>query len=131
MAIDEGQSARIRLGRAATLAQLGDHVRAVQEADTLTGPKLTSRDALYDAVRVYALSSTAAGQDQGLAEADRPARAEQYTERALAVLRRALDAGYNNIQKLKEDAALAPLRSRPEFKGWLAGLEKNAAKQGK
>ena len=35
-------------------------------------------------------------------------QAEQYAERAVAVLHRAIDAGYHNVQQLKEDPILAP-----------------------
>ena len=42
------------------------------------------------------------------------------SEEALRALRRALDAGYDDWDRLAEDADLAPLRDRPEFRALLA-----------
>jgi hypothetical protein len=42
------------------------------------------------------------------------------SEEALRALRRALDAGYGDWDRLAEDADLAPLRDRPEFRALLA-----------
>jgi serine/threonine-protein kinase len=43
------------------------------------------------------------------------ARGDAYADRAIAALRRAVDAGYHRVDSLRKDPDLAPLRSRDDF----------------
>jgi hypothetical protein len=45
-----------------------------------------------------------------------------YADHAMAALRRAVRQGYKDTKSLREDPALAPLRSRGDFKELLAGM---------
>jgi hypothetical protein len=56
-----------------------------------------------------------AAADATLAPAEGRAAADQYADQALSLLREALDNGFTNLNRLKSDPALAPLRSRADF----------------
>ena len=43
------------------------------------------------------------------------ARGDAYADKAIAVLRRAVAAGYKRVDSLRTDPDLAPLRSREDF----------------
>jgi tetratricopeptide (TPR) repeat protein/tRNA A-37 threonylcarbamoyl transferase component Bud32 len=116
----------LRMGRALSLAHLGDHVRAVAEVTELAGKARDDGDVLYHAACVHALSSAAALKDSRPAPTDRAARAEQYSVEAVELLRKARAAGYFNsparIGQLTKDVSLAPLRSCEDFQKLVAGL---------
>ena len=62
----------------------------------------------YDAARAYALASRAvARKDQ--------ARSKSLSERALSLLRKAIENGYVDYRHMQEDADLDPLRELPAF----------------
>jgi tetratricopeptide (TPR) repeat protein len=71
----------------------------------------------FDIACAYALWSVA-GQDGAIEPAEREARAR----RAVAALRRAAAAGYYDLEKLRRDPALAPLRPRRDFQELLMDL---------
>jgi serine/threonine protein kinase/tetratricopeptide (TPR) repeat protein len=52
---------------------------------------------------------------------DRPTAADQAAHLAVEALRRAVGAGLGDVNQLKTDPALAPLRDRPDFKALFAG----------
>jgi tetratricopeptide (TPR) repeat protein len=109
----------VRLGRAATLAYLGDHVGAAAEANELAGKSPAAGDVLYQAACVYALSSVAAAKDAQLPAAEREKLAERHASRALALLTQAHAAGYfkdpAHHGQLRNDKELSSLRSREGF----------------
>lgn len=47
-------------------------------------------------------------------------------KRALAALRRAVDSGFRNAERMQTDEALAPLRGEPEFQALLRTVEERA-----
>jgi hypothetical protein len=62
----------------------------------------------YDAARAYALASRAVTRkDQ--------ARSKSLSERALSLLRKAIENGYVDYRHMQEDADLDPLRELPAF----------------
>jgi len=65
-----------------------------------------------------------AEKDDKLSEAQRKERVQQYGERALKRLRQAVQNGFKDVQHLKTDPDLAPLRSRTDFQELVAELEK-------
>jgi serine/threonine protein kinase/tetratricopeptide (TPR) repeat protein len=94
-------------------AALGDHAKAVAEAEKLlTDPK---GDALllHQAAMTFGMASSAARKDMKLKEAER------HVERALGLLTRARAAGvYNDAERVAElgtHPGLIPLRGRPAF----------------
>jgi|GEM_PF-151894 len=62
----------------------------------------------YDAARAYALAS------QAVARKDQ-ARSKSLSERALSLLRTAIESGYADYKHMQEDADLDPLRELPTF----------------
>jgi serine/threonine-protein kinase len=100
--------------RAVTLAHLGEHGLARDTAAALAGKTPISADVLYDVACVYALAAAARPND----------RAEADATRAVELLTRAHVAGYFRTAarraELKTDSDLASLRSRDDFKKFLA-----------
>jgi hypothetical protein len=98
------------------LAHFGDHRGATSVAEELikVGPYIPSSVKLYDAACIYALSAKAAQADAKLAD--------QYADKAIALLRRARDGyGILDFYKLvKIDTDLDSLRQREDFKMLLA-----------
>jgi hypothetical protein len=72
---------------------------------------------LYDLACVCALASAAVKDDAK--------RREQYADRAVALLRQAVAAGWKDAAHMKKDQDLAPLRDREDFQKLLAELEMN------
>jgi tetratricopeptide (TPR) repeat protein len=117
---------RLRLGRAATLARQGDHVRAIGEARAITGGAGVGSDLLYAAAAVQALAAIAASRDERLPAPERDRLTEQYAAAAVGLLEKAAGAGFfalaNRLDRLRKDADLESLRARDDFKKLLAGL---------
>jgi hypothetical protein len=51
-------------------------------------------------------------------------QADQYAARAVELLRRAIENGFQNLEQLKHDPELDALRQRDDFKKLLAELQK-------
>jgi tetratricopeptide (TPR) repeat protein len=122
--LDEGpQRPAFRLRRAWVLAHAGDHARAVAEADDLTRADKAPGGTLYDAACVYGLSVPAAKDDAK--------RQEHYAGKALALLRRARDAGFFTsaaaVKHLQEDDDLAALRGHADFKQFVTELRQKTS----
>ena len=73
---------------------------------------------LYDCACVCSLCSAECKDDA--------ARKKQYADRALAVLTKAVAAGYADAAHLKADDDFAALRTRDDFKQLVADLEKKS-----
>jgi serine/threonine protein kinase len=94
-------------------AKAGQVAAAVAEVAQLTrSPQWTAAN-WYDFARVYALAS--AGDKD---------RKEEYAVRAVELLQRAIQAGYNNAEQLKKDADLQSLRGRDDFGKLIESLTK-------
>jgi tetratricopeptide (TPR) repeat protein len=118
--LDDGSERNgFRLQRAGCLAQIGEHVRAVAEANALTQGKDVPGLTLYDAACVCALAAASVKDDAKLGE--------QYAGRAMALLRQAQKAGHfkqpDNIDHMKKDDDLRSLRARPDYRNLLKELE--------
>ena len=88
-----------------------DALRDVEEIRGIR-KKLTRTD-LYNVACLYSIASakvppagTAAGQ-QGLAR--------EYQEKAIKMLEKAVEAGFTDLDHMRKDPDLEPLRSLPEF----------------
>ena len=55
----------------------------------------------------------------------------EYTDRAMEFLQRAVKVGYKDVDRLKRDPELGPLRDRDDFRKLLADLEKKSAPKAK
>jgi tetratricopeptide (TPR) repeat protein len=113
--LDEGPArTSFRLRRATSLAHAGDHAQAVAEANALAGDKDANVNTLYDLARVCALSSAAVKNDARLAD--------RHAARAVELLRQAVAKGYRDVEHVKKDTDLGPLRGRDDFKQLLQEL---------
>jgi eukaryotic-like serine/threonine-protein kinase len=112
-----------RLDRAVALARVGEHTQAVPEADALAPQAKTTGEALYRLAVTYSLSADAARRDARVPSTDQTRLADEYAEKALGVLQKAVAAGYfkdsTNRKKLDESPDLNAVRGRPEFAGLL------------
>jgi tetratricopeptide (TPR) repeat protein len=123
--LDDGRNRFFfRLQHSAALAHAGGHpdaVKAVEEVLASSDPKVKtppSGPLLYDAACVYALSAAAVKEDAKLRE--------QYTARAIALLRQAKSAGFfkdpKQVEHIKKDTDLDALRQRDDFQKFAAEL---------
>jgi tetratricopeptide (TPR) repeat protein/aminoglycoside phosphotransferase (APT) family kinase protein len=88
---------------------------------------LTSQDH-YNLACDYALLTGIAAEPGAKMTA---AEGQAAADRALATLRRAIAAGYRNLDWMRRDTDLDPLRKRPDFQKMLADLEKDLQASGK
>jgi tetratricopeptide (TPR) repeat protein len=114
------------LGQAITLALLGKHAQAVADAKDVAAKKTAPAASLYQAACVCSLSHAAAVKDEGLPQAERAKLAESYAALAIQLLTAAQTAGYfqtaPQLEQLKKDSDLDPLRLRGDFQELLRGL---------
>jgi serine/threonine protein kinase/tetratricopeptide (TPR) repeat protein len=110
----------VRAHRANALAQAGRMSEAVNEVAilcVLPGPTESTKWAeqqWFDFACVYCAAS-AIKQDAK----------KEYLDRAMQLLRQAVDSGYKNIQILRSEAVLEPLRQRDDFQKLLLQLSAN------
>jgi hypothetical protein len=113
-----GDRPRVQLGRARAWVRAGQVAEAVADAEALTKDAATPSARCCDAAGVFSLASAAA-KEAGQREA--------YAGQALALFRRAQAAGFfqdcRTVEYLKKDPDLAPLRSREDFRKFVAELE--------
>src|SRR5262249_55989223 len=77
-------------------------------------------DELFAGARGFAQTAAAAG------KAAKPSDADRYADRAVAVLRRAVAAGFRSAAQARSDAAFAVLRPREDFRKLVAEMDKAA-----
>jgi hypothetical protein len=112
------------LQHAQALARVGDYAKATAEAQALAEGKDLPGGVLYTLAQVYARSAAAvrAGRHGGpaLPQAEREKLTGQYAARAIALLRRAQEAGFfklpANVARMKGDRDLDLLREHEAFK---------------
>jgi serine/threonine-protein kinase len=116
-----------RVRRALTLARVGEHAKASAEAAVLANKASLSSDNLYLLARALGRSAAAVLDDEQLAAEARQQLVEDHAARAVSLLRRLHAAGYFKAsarrEQLPKDPALAPLRSRADFKDLLQAIE--------
>jgi tetratricopeptide (TPR) repeat protein/tRNA A-37 threonylcarbamoyl transferase component Bud32 len=103
----------LRAGRVMSQIRAGKVEAAVAEVAELTKLKGWPAGRLYDFACVYALASA---KDQS--------KQAEYAQRAVVLLRQAVQAGYKNVPHMKKDSDLDPLRQREDFQKLLAELDK-------
>jgi hypothetical protein len=91
----------------------GDLAGAVADVAEVTKSDRWSAGQWYDFACVYAV---AGGKAEG--------KNQEYADRAMDLLHKAVKAGYKNAAHMARDADLDPLRDRDDFKKLLADLEK-------
>jgi tetratricopeptide (TPR) repeat protein len=106
----------LRAGRATTRVNAGLVDEAVADVTELMKLPGLPAPILYDFACVCAIAS-----------GKRADQKQQYADRAMDLLRRAVKAGYTDAARVKEDTDLDSLRGCDDFKKLLQELEKNAA----
>jgi tetratricopeptide (TPR) repeat protein len=129
--LSEGrQRGPIRASRACALAGIGDHAQAVAEAEEVAQQKDVSAGELYDAACAMSLAAAVVLKDAKLPLAEQKKRAEQHAARAVALLRQAKSAGMfrsnAQIDYMKNDSDLDPLRDRDDYRQFLADIMADA-----
>ncbi len=99
--------------RAISLLQAGKVVEAVTEVDELTKVAGWTAGQWYDFACVYAVASGKIADKK-----------QEYADRAMEMLHKAVKAGYKDAGHMKKDTDLDPLRGRADFKKLVADLEK-------
>jgi serine/threonine-protein kinase len=112
---------------ATTLVDAGDHRGAAEAAAELVrGTKQPVSDA-YKAACFFSRCIPLAEEDPRLSDSRRRELTLSYGDQALAALEQARAKGYKDIDHLKKDADLDPLRQREDFKNLLAQVEAGKA----
>jgi tetratricopeptide (TPR) repeat protein len=115
-----GESSRRghRLSRLDMLARSGEHIRSATEAAALTAG--ASAEEQYNLACALSLAAAAAGDDTGLAQPDRQARADEAAKQAVHLLGMAAAAGYFREPAaaihFHSDGDLSALRNRADFR---------------
>ena len=91
---------------AVVLARQGRHADAADAADRLAAIDESNGTQLFDAARTFALC---------VPVVDEPGIRERYAARATDLLRRAVDKGIKQTNRLQLDPALDAVRGRPDF----------------
>src|SRR5262249_49780523 len=97
------------------MAKVGDHKGATRKVQELIGKPSDGglrRWFYWEAALAYALSVKAAQGDEKLQAA--------YAEEAIALLKRAVAAGFDDVPIIKTDPDLNPIRDRADFKTFVA-----------
>jgi serine/threonine protein kinase/WD40 repeat protein/tetratricopeptide (TPR) repeat protein len=102
----------IRACRAGSQAKAGLVAEAVAEVAELTQFPNVTAGGWYDFACVYSIASAK--------DAD---KRQEYADRAIELLRKAIEAGYKNAEHLKTDPDLEPLHDREDFQKLVAELE--------
>ena len=110
------------------LAAVERELGLLDEAAATTGKrqKLWPGDAaaLYSTAREYALTAGLAGKGKASPSAEEKTRRRWYSGLALEALRRAVAAGFRDVQRLRSDPALEAVRTLEDFRQLVAELEK-------
>jgi serine/threonine protein kinase/tetratricopeptide (TPR) repeat protein len=112
----------VRMCRARCWARVGKAAEAAADAAALTKEPGTAGPTFYNAAYICSLAAA----ERGLQTPPRALR-EQYAGQAMDLLRRAQAAGFfkdpRQVEHLKKDAELAPLRAREDYRKLVAELE--------
>jgi hypothetical protein len=103
------------------LRHLGAHSKADRAAERLEQSAVNAGD-LYNVACILSRWVPLAEKDSTLPEGKRRQVSADYATRAMAVLRKAVAAGYRDLESLKNDPDLEPLRRRDDFNQLLAEL---------
>jgi len=98
---------------------VGDFAKGAAKAEALAAGENVTAGLLYDCACLLALYSAMSKDD---AE-----RKKQYAGRAVALLTKAVAAGYRDAARMAKDAQLDSLRGREDFKKLLESMEKTPA----
>jgi serine/threonine protein kinase/tetratricopeptide (TPR) repeat protein len=115
----ESKLSECRAGRASSRVQAGQVAEAVAEVEELTKASKLSADEWYNFACVYAIASGKVADKK-----------REYADRAMELLRRAVNDGFKDAAHVAKDTDLAPLRGRDDFKKLLTELEARQKQSG-
>jgi hypothetical protein len=113
--------------------QLGDHA-ALADAVAALIEAIEGQPATYpDPAKEYCLAAQCmahclvlARSAANLSPQERTARAQEYGDKSMHFLQKAVDKGYRDVKNLKRSLDLEPVRSREDFQHLIADLEQKA-----
>lgn len=108
---------------ATTLIRMSDHVKAVEAANALPMLYPASWEEHYQAASLIAWCMALVKKDASISHEKRKALARSYGDRSLALLREAMNKGFNDPEAVKKNSMFEPLRSREDFKTLMRELE--------
>jgi tetratricopeptide (TPR) repeat protein len=115
-----------RVGRASSLAFVGEYLRAAAEADDLARTATPSGSLFYELACIHALNSVSASRDPARPLARREKQSEEYARQAVTQLRRAATAGEfrdpAKVAHLDKDSDLDSLRRRDDYRDFRLSL---------
>jgi tetratricopeptide (TPR) repeat protein len=107
------------------LTKVGEHIAAAQLVPKLLEVFPNEANTSYNAACILAQCASEAAKDTRLSPEKQQEMARQYAERAMKLLRQAVQEGYHDVQSLQEDPDLNALRGREEFKQLLKEMMKD------
>jgi tetratricopeptide (TPR) repeat protein len=107
----QSAKSQFRTSRATSLARAGQVAEAVADIAELTAAREWDSDQWYNFACFYAVASGKATDKK-----------QEYADRAMELLRKAVQAGWKNGAHMSRDSDLDPLREREDFKRLLADL---------
>lgn len=109
-----------------THGDLGDHAGEAAAAHRLAGLRPTEGKTHRIAAELLAHAITLLAGDERLAAADRQRRQLELEREGMQRLEAAAEHGYDDFERLRDGARLAPLRALPGFAEVLARVKANA-----
>jgi tetratricopeptide (TPR) repeat protein len=106
-----------------TCAGLGDPGAALQAAEKLLNLGWDPASDAYNAACTLALGAGAVAENDQLSAEMRQQLAGQFADRAIALLRQAIECGFKDAAQMKQDTDLNLLHDRPDFQKLLSELE--------
>jgi tetratricopeptide (TPR) repeat protein len=111
----QAEQSRYRAERAVARIQAGQVTEAVAEVAALTKSYHWNAEQWYDFACVYAVASASSADKK-----------QEYADRAMELLHRAVKAGWKDAAQMRKDTDLDSLRTREDFRELLAALEEPA-----
>jgi tetratricopeptide (TPR) repeat protein len=108
---------------ASTLAQRGEYLKAIDQAENILRQGSLEPLHLYNVCCIFSLASDAAARDSKLSPSDQARLKAQYADRAIEFLRQAVAAGERNVAMIKTDKDLTCLHPREDFQKLIQELE--------
>ena len=104
-----------------TQMRLNAHEAVAETIAELVSLVPDSAKELIQAGSFLARCVSMAGSDQQLAETRRAELAKMYADRAVAMVRKAIEKGHHDLEALQKDPSFDSLRTRPDFVSLLGG----------
>jgi tetratricopeptide (TPR) repeat protein len=110
-----------------TLMRLNAHEAVAETTAELVSLVPDSAKELIQAGSFLARCVSMAASDQQLAETRRAELAKMYADRAVAMVRKAIEKGHHDLEALQKDPSFDSLRARADFAALLGGSVASAA----